>query len=37
MQRKDDDRLEHKLRTLEKAFETIQIGLTVTDVEGRIV
>ncbi len=36
MARMRDD-LERKLRTLEKAFETIQIGVTVTDTEGRIV
>ncbi len=31
------ENIEHRLRTLEKAFETIQIGVTVTDTDGRIV
>ncbi len=31
------DNLDRRLRTLEKAFETMQIGVTVTDPESRIV
>ncbi len=31
------DNLDRRQRTLEKAFETIQIGVTVTDTESRII
>ncbi len=34
---KRHDNLDRRLRTLEKAFETIQIGVTVTDIESRII
>ncbi len=31
------DKLDRHLRTLEKAFEPIQIGVTITDTESRII